>query len=251
MGPVGSTLASYLTPAIDAGRTDIGRDPHALRRGLAPDLVPPARWPAAADRALVTHQQFAANHALASLTDGRGIVAVNGPPGTGKTTLLRDLVAGIVVERARRLAHLDKPYDAFVGTDRYSTERRGTKEIHFWHPDLTGHEIVVASSNNGAVDNVVNEIPATGAVANEWADRADHFADIATDLLMGRRRDVRGGHQRRDRGTQSLGSSGGANRVRGTRLCGPGVPRSSAGPHIRRPGSEQDGAGRAVPRRQA
>ncbi len=183
-GYVGPTLASYLAPPIDAGRTDILRDPHALRRGLAPDLVPPARWPAEADRALVTHQQFAANHALASLTDGSGIVAVNGPPGTGKTTLLRDLVAGIVVERARRLADLDKARDAFVAIDHYSTERRGRKAVHLWHPGLTGHEIVVASSNNGAVDNVVNEIPAVGAVAEEWADQTDHFADIATDLLM-------------------------------------------------------------------
>ena len=57
------------------------------------------------------------------------------------------------------------------------------KSVYLWQPDLVGHEIVVVSSNNGAGDNVVNEIPAAGAVPETWAQQIDHFADIATDLL--------------------------------------------------------------------
>ena len=43
-----------------------------------------------------------------------GILAVNGPPGTGKTTLLRDIVAALVTERARAMAGFDDPEDAFI-----------------------------------------------------------------------------------------------------------------------------------------
>ena len=45
------------------------------------------------DRALVISQQFAVNTIIRD--KGTAMFAVNGPPGTGKTTLLRDLIAAV------------------------------------------------------------------------------------------------------------------------------------------------------------
>jgi hypothetical protein len=78
-------------------------------------------------RTLVAGQQFAVNEIVAELADGAssagrraddsgGLFAVNGPPGTGKTTLLRDLIAAVVVRRAEVLATLKSPAAGFGGT---------------------------------------------------------------------------------------------------------------------------------------
>ena len=42
------------------------------------------------------------------------MVAVNGPPGTGKTTLLRDIVAKVVLDRAIAMSKFDKPTQVFL-----------------------------------------------------------------------------------------------------------------------------------------
>jgi hypothetical protein len=61
---------------------------------------------------LTLMQQVAVNEGLRRVSSG-GMFSINGPPGTGKTTLLADVVAAVVVERARLMTEFSAPAAAF------------------------------------------------------------------------------------------------------------------------------------------
>jgi hypothetical protein len=183
---IGSALASYLTPEGQVSterREDVGRHPEHVLDSCQPDLFPPGRWVTAKERPLAFSQQFAVNCIMRDHGDGKsGLFAVNGPPGTGKTTMLRDVVAAVVVRRAIKLAGLPSPRHAFIG-EPFSWPRPSyTHRVCALRSDLVGDEIVVASSNNYAVKNVTSEIPGPDGVAEEWREAAakvDYFTATA------------------------------------------------------------------------
>jgi AAA domain len=186
-GDIGAALREYLRPEIEiptARRVDVRAQVDAVLAATAPDAVPAGRWPSHPEHALALNQQLAVSTAMRMT--GTGILGVNGPPGTGKTTMLRDLIAALVVERARKLAALSDPKKAFTGKQmRWRTGER-TRVVSAWRSDLTGFEMVVASANNGAVQNVTDEIPAADAIDESWREQAaavDYFPEIATALL--------------------------------------------------------------------
>ncbi len=185
-GPVGA-LADYLTAdmAVRAdARVDVMANRPVVDDGVSIGRLPKGRWPSEPDHGLALRQQFAVNQALGELAYAQGIMGVNGPPGTGKTTMLRDVLAGNVVERAHRLASLARPADAFTQTTHRWTAADGyQRRVRQLREDLTGFEMVVASANNAAVENVTTEIPARTAIAEVWQAGADYFADIATATL--------------------------------------------------------------------
>ena len=142
----------------------------------------PGRWVADTNRPLAFSQQFAVNQILRTLGDTCGLFAVNSPPGTGKTTMLRDVIAAIVVKRAIELACLTSPGEAFTTVREQWQPGQYSHTITTPNPKLTGFEIVVASSNNGAVENVSKEIPGPKGIDGQWRDAAavvNYFSQTA------------------------------------------------------------------------
>lgn len=134
---------------------------------LAPKYTSAGRWPSEPAHNMSLMQQFSVNTAIFELKNG-GILSVNGPPGTGKTTLLRDIIAHNVVQRAKVIAGLVKASD-------------GLDESGYLIPELTGFEMVVASSNNAAVENISRELPQIKSLG-EMFKSIDYLKPIANQL---------------------------------------------------------------------
>lgn len=144
---------------------------------LQPKFHPSGRFPSNSDFALSFMQQIAVNLAL---NEKNNIRSVNGPPGTGKTTLLKDIFADLVVEQAKEICELSGK--GIKGETIYYEKAK----LGFLPSQISDKSIVVASSNNGAVQNIVNELPLIEDIAEEFRKEileADYFKDLSNSKL--------------------------------------------------------------------
>ncbi len=152
-----------------------------FRSILQPSNYPIARFPSKPQYALSFMQQVAVNLSIGY--DNEQIRSVNGPPGTGKTTLLKDIFAELVVEQAYEISSLS---EKFI---------KGSEKTKYWENAAIGNlperiaekGVVVASSNNGAVQNIVNELPLLSGVDEGFKGEiigADYFNTIANSNLI-------------------------------------------------------------------
>ncbi|HGN9371372.1 TPA: AAA domain-containing protein [Citrobacter pasteurii] len=162
------TLNTYLTHRVHRNPDLYSQEGlTAIIDKLHPTKMPLGRWPSEPEHAMSLMQQFAINTAVEELAEG-GLLSVNGPPGTGKTTLLRDLIAHNVVERARVLAGFSNVEDTLTHEG-------------FILPELTGFEMIVASSNNAAVENISHELPQKKSLAEEFRS-LDYLSPTANQV---------------------------------------------------------------------
>ena len=113
-------------------------------------------------------------------------MSVNGPPGTGKTTLLKDIVAANVVEKARLLCEYDKPDDAFEEVELGKRYLQFAKNPYRFRKGRTGDainnlSILVCSTNNAAIENIAKELP-DGKAFLEGIDKSEKKEFLESDL---------------------------------------------------------------------
>ncbi|MGG1757501.1 AAA domain-containing protein [Bacillus velezensis] len=164
---------------LDGKKESTHFNSHVFEMILQPKFYPLGRFPSNPKFALSFMQQVAVNLAL---HDGNNIRSVNGPPGTGKTTLLKDIFADLVVQQAAEILQL--------------SDKNIQGSLVYWQsaklgvlPDsISDKNIIVASSNNGAVQNIVKELPKKEKIADDFQkqlEEANYFKDISNSKLIG------------------------------------------------------------------
>ena len=131
------------------------KDTAQMRKWYNPKVLPYGRWPSKFNLSFM--QQIAVNIAKENPKD---IFSVNGPPGTGKTTLLKDIIANNIVERAAKFCesnHVNDIFKKVVGRD-------GTSFYYTIPSDIAVYGMLVLSSNNKAVENITLELPNISSV---------------------------------------------------------------------------------------
>ena len=132
-----------------------------LLKKLNMKRAPMGKWPSRYMPALM--QQVAIN---AAADEEREAFSVNGPPGTGKTTLLKEIIANHIVEKAKRLAAYADPDTAFEKHKFLHGDKENGKYSRYipgWYSlkddKINDYSILVVSSNNAAVENITKELP--------------------------------------------------------------------------------------------
>lgn len=177
---------SYSVPRVnlDSNKKSKNFNPEIFKNILMPKNYPLGRFPSNTKYALSLMQQIAVN--LACGYDSQNLRSVNGPPGTGKTTLLKDVFADLIVKQAYKISILANKKIEGSNDTIYNEWNNKKYKIGELPKSISEKNIVVASSNNGAVQNIVNELPLSKEVdknlVKELVD-ADYFYKLSNSTI--------------------------------------------------------------------
>lgn len=180
----GQAFDCYITHHAER-RVNIEHNIKALFRLMSPQNLPVGRWPS--NYGMRFMQQVDVNAFMCKDSNySQATFSVNGPPGTGKTTMLKDIIAAIVVDRAIEMAKLDLPDSAFGQEICQITYNGYTNRVRDIIPEIKNHGILVASNNNGAVENITNELPSIEELPPVYRNRGFYYFSEVSDLIFGR-----------------------------------------------------------------
>lgn len=165
-----------------------------LQEILSVENAPIGKWPSKYMPALM--QQVAVNFVTCKKDTGiyeesGPVFSVNGPPGTGKTTLLKEIIANNIVERARLLAEIDNPDDAFTAHSFFHGGKDGNAYSKYYpkwyslkkeYDQINDYGILVTSCNNTAVENITKELPIEQKVQKDLQPESEDSEDTKRRL---------------------------------------------------------------------
>lgn len=167
-----SNKSQHIDTRLDLYNTEAGKK--KIIENLHPQYINHGHWFSDNKHHMSLMQQFAINTIFKEQYN-QPLFSVNGPPGTGKTTLLRDIFAHNIVSRASILASDDyaKVEDTFEAETMLAPFRYSEAlPLRVLKKELTGYEMVVTSANNAAVQNISEELPQVNALGKNWQTEA-------------------------------------------------------------------------------
>lgn len=168
-------LIKYTTALLvkDQKKIMIDSDVCSMKKWLEVDKFPMGKYPSKFSPTLM--QQIAINIAISEKDRKEKIFSVNGPPGTGKTTLLKEIIASNVVQLAEVLIKYGISGSNFVSKKVESASNANYTEKYYEIPEeIAKYGILVVSNNNGAVENVTLDLPKSDDMEKDKT-RTDYF----------------------------------------------------------------------------